>query len=72
MKIKFQYFLYSLEFKDYKILLLSRIQYNLKYINFTLVGASLGGLVIIVLVGYFIARMRNNREQAEDQERIVQ
>ena len=72
MKIKFQYFLYSLEFKDYKISLLSRIQYNLKYINFTLVGASLGGLVIIVLVGYFIARMRNNREQAEDQERIVQ
>ena len=50
----------------------TRIQCNLKYINSSLVGASLGGLVIIVLVGYFIARMRNNREQAEDQERIVQ
>ena len=35
-----------------------------------IVGASLGGLVVIVLAGYFIARMRNN-SQADDRERLV-
>ena len=39
---------------------------------FSCIGACLGGLVIIVLAGYFIARMRANRQGPEDQERIVQ
>ena len=39
---------------------------------FFCIGACLGGLVIIVLAGYFIARMRANRQGPEDQERIVQ
>jgi hypothetical protein len=36
-----------------------------------IVGAALGGLVIVVLAGYFIVRWKNRRAEADDQERLV-